>query len=57
MMRFDYNIKELNTKTQRSGNQIQSINIMPYHELVYNDQNTAFLCINSKDYVVRKPLI
>ncbi len=35
-------IKELNTKTQRSGNQVQSINITPSHELVYNDQNTAF---------------
>lgn len=35
-------IKELNTETQRSGNEIQSINIMPSHELVYNHQNTAF---------------
>ncbi|NDS86346.1 transcription-repair coupling factor [Francisella tularensis subsp. holarctica] len=35
-------IKELNTESQRSGNQIQSINIMPSHELVYNNQNTTF---------------
>nr|MCX3324055.1 hypothetical protein [Bacillus paranthracis] len=35
-------IKQLNTESQRSGNQIQSINIMPSHELVYNNQNTTF---------------
>ncbi|MDE4953284.1 hypothetical protein NAI68_11460, partial [Francisella tularensis subsp. holarctica] len=35
-------IKELNTESQRYVNQIQSINIMPSHELVNNNQKTTF---------------
>ncbi|BCD90958.1 transcription-repair-coupling factor [Francisella halioticida] len=33
-------IKELDTETQRSGKEIKSINIMPSHELIYDNQNT-----------------
>ncbi|MED7818980.1 MULTISPECIES: transcription-repair coupling factor [unclassified Francisella] len=32
-------IKELDTETQRSGKELKSINIMPSHEFIYNNQN------------------
>ena len=33
-------IKELNIETQRSGNKVSSINIMPSHEFIYNNRTT-----------------
>lgn len=32
-------IKELDTETQRSGKELKSINIMPSHEFIYDNQN------------------
>lgn len=49
-------IKELDIETQRSGREIKSINIMPSHELIYNNNNTSFALEKLQEFCGEKAL-
>lgn len=49
-------IKELDIETQRSGKEIKAINIMPSHELIYNNQNTSLALEKLEDFCGKNAL-